>query len=179
MSSLADHRISTLESSNAELQEQLDLLIRAGFNNEQKFVWLQTVILALLDVDDVDDLDHVLSREFIDRPDVDESMLFLQDFDLNNSYKHIQGIEKDHPLARRLTDLTAPTCETTRREEYEELFRTKVEEPGSVALIPIFEKDLRGVLAIGSRDHSRFNLAMDTLFLNFLGEVLGRVARRI
>ena len=82
-------------------------------------------------------------------------------------------------MERRVCNLVQPVCETIRLSEYELLFNKSMSEPTSVALVPIADSGVRGLLTIGSEDPMHFRLDMSTLFLDFLGRVVGRTVAKL
>lgn len=179
MTSLTAIRISSLEETNRRIQRQIDSILETGKRNEEKFVWLRDLVLILMDVCDMEQLDEVLGCDLIVRKEIDETRLFLWDVNLGHSYKHIRSAEELGPMERRVCDLVQPVCETIRLSEYELLFNKSMTEPTSVALVPIADSGVQGLLTIGSEDPMHFRLDMSTLFLDFLGRVVGRTVAKI
>lgn len=179
MTSLTAIRISSLEETNRRIQAQLDSILETGKRNEEKFHWLRDLVLSLMDVSDLEQLDDVLGGTLIARNKIDETRLFLWDVDLAHAYRHIRCAEDLGSMENRVRNLEHPVCETIRLSEYEVLFNKSMTEPTSVALIPIWHSGIRGLLTIGSDDPLHFRLDMSTLFLDFLGRVVGRTVARI
>jgi hypothetical protein len=67
-----------------------------------------------------------------------------------------------------------PKCGELQHEQLAYLFGSQAKETGSVALVPITGERTMGILAIGSRDASRFHSGKGTEFLRRLGDVVGR-----
>ena len=178
MSSLTARRISTLEATNKEIQQQLSSLIDTGKRNEEKFFWLQSVILAMMDSATAEQLDDVLGRVLKGRANVDEVRLFIDGID-TGILEHIRPSHNLDSLESRLLDLDGSVCETMRLSEYKLVFEKELQEIPSVAFVPVFRGGISGVLTIGSKDPQHFSYELSTLFLDFLGQVVGRVAQRI
>jgi len=66
-----------------------------------------------------------------------------------------------------------PQCGRFKQEQLQYLFGDQAQAIESVALIPLGRKARLGLLAIGSREASRFHPGMGTLFLTHLGELTG------
>ena len=179
MTSLATHRISSLEARNKEIQDQLDSLIQTGQRNDEKFRWLATTILELYDVGGWNQLDGILSDVLSGRENINAARLYLWNIDSNPSLKCICPAEELGELGERTKSLTSSICETTRPKDYEQIFKMQSDTATSVAFVPVSFESVRGVLAIGSVDPLHFSLTMSTLFLDFLGDVLGRVVSKI
>ena len=73
-----------------------------------------------------------------------------------------------------------PVCTVLRAEELEwSVSDPEHEDDGSAVLAPIFWEGGEGCLAIGSRETNHFTSDMDTLFVTYIAEVLGRVIQRL
>ena len=66
MSTVIAHRLSALEDSNSEIKQQLELMLEIGRRNEEKFLWLKSFILKLLEVQGFAQLDQVMFHQLID-----------------------------------------------------------------------------------------------------------------
>ena len=60
MSTVIAHRLSALEDSNSEIKQQLELMLEIGRRNEEKFLWLKSFILKLLEVQGFAQLDQIV-----------------------------------------------------------------------------------------------------------------------
>ena len=178
MPSLLNHRISYLETTNDEIQQQLDDLLETARRNEEKFLWLRNLILELIDVQDSAELDYTLGTECCGRSNVDDARFYVWGIKANGSFNHIFDASQLGAMELRLGSLKSSVCENLRPHEYRSLFGRETMDTASVALVPITSPSLRGVLAIGSRDPLCFTLERSMLFLEFLGDVIGKVARR-
>ena len=179
MSTVIAHRLSALEDSNSEIKQQLELMLEIGRRNEEKFLWLKSFILKLLEVQGLAQLDQVVFHQLIDFTHVNHVMLFLKELNQEGELLHVKSVKHPESVHPRLFSLEKTLCETCREEEYHNLFGVSVDEPPSVALVPIQFRSYLGTLAIGSTDHAKFNVDVDTLFLDFLGEVIARVIVRL
>lgn len=179
MSTVIAHRLSALEDSNSEIKQQLELLLEIGRRNEEKFLWLKSFILKLFEVQGFAQLDQVIFHQLIDFTHVNHVTLFLKELNHQGDLLHIKAVKYPNRVHPRLFDLEKTQCETSREEEYYNLFEVSVNEPSSVALVPLHYRSYLGTLAIGSIDHAKFNVDVDTLFLDFLGEVIARVIVRL
>ncbi|MCY3883459.1 MAG: DUF484 family protein [Gammaproteobacteria bacterium] len=179
MPSLTTHRISSLEARNQEIQDELNLLIRTGSRNDEKFRWLTTSILALYDVADWLQLDTTLETVLGGRDNVDAARLYLWSIEPELALEFIRPAHELGKLQKRTLALSSSVCETTRPCDYERIFEKQPSYATSVAFVPISYQKAQGVLTIGSFDPSHFSLSMSTMFLDFLGEVIGRVVNKL
>ncbi len=179
MPTVISRRLSTLEDNNSDLQKQMDLLLEVAERNEGKFLWLKKFILDLIETEDLGQLDRVLHESFIESTNVDHAILYLLHHELQGKYQHLRSVQNNTVSYPGLFTLNRTMCETCREEEYVVLFEKSVQSHPSIALVPLNFKKYQGTLAIGSTDHAKFNVDVDTLFLDFLGEVLARVVTRL
>jgi hypothetical protein len=73
---------------------------------------------------------------------------------------------------RPLLDAGKPECGQPTSKKAEFLFGPDAQEVQSYALVPLQHAGLKGFLAIGSRNSSRFEAGMGHLFLSQMGEIV-------
>ena len=171
-------RLSLLENTNHELKQQLETLFEIGERNEQRFVWLKELVLELLITENASQLDRTLHSKLTEMDNVDDVLLFVFKENPSIKLKHVRDISLVE-VSSRLVSLSNTLCETCRANEYHSIFSVSIDNSGSMALIPYSYETTQGVLAIGSNEPAKFAGNVDTLFLNFLGEVVARVVLRI
>jgi uncharacterized protein YigA (DUF484 family) len=69
-------------------------------------------------------------------------------------------------------------CGALRKEELTYLFPT-AGEMGSAALMPLYDGEELGVIAVGSSDAHRYSSSMGTLFLTHIADVVVRLLPRL
>jgi len=173
--SLIERQVQLLREREQGLQRQLRELVGIARENDGLAKRLHRFALGLLD-----------ARSFEDAIEASRELL-RQEFGLEAVVVRVRGradsepggpelvLEDDHRLARVLTELSSgkPQCGG----EFEEgllryLFGDRVADIRSCALVPLGEKNPRGVLALGSSDPHRFHPGMGTVYLARLGELL-------
>lgn len=173
--SLIERQVQLLRERETGLQRQLRELVSIARENDALGNWLHRFALALLE-----------ARSFEDAIEAGRELL-RQEFGLEAVVVRLRGradsppsgpelvLEDDHRLAGVLTQLAGgkPLCGS----DFEEgllryLFGERVTEIRSCALIPLGDKNPRGVLALGSHDPHRFHPGMGTVYLARLGELL-------
>jgi uncharacterized protein YigA (DUF484 family) len=88
------------------------------------------------------------------------------------------GVDYHDPDAAELQNFEAflktsrPQCGRFKREQLQYLFGDQAQAIESAALIPLGHHCKLGLMAIGSREASRFHPGMGTLFLTHLGELM-------
>jgi uncharacterized protein YigA (DUF484 family) len=70
-----------------------------------------------------------------------------------------------------------PLCGALSEAQASFLFADAATDIASAALVPVCDNECFGLLAIGSYDELRFNPAMGTVFLTYIGEMIGRTLR--
>lgn len=179
MTSLTTHRISSLESKYKETQEELDTLIQTGKRNDEKFHWLRTVVLALFDVENWTELNIFMKEILSGRDNIDAVRLFLWNLPTDPEMDCIRPAQELGSLEQRTRSLASSICEKTRPDDFERFFGKQPEEVTSIALVPVSFVSIRGLLVVGSDDPMHFEHAMSTLFLDFLGDMMGRTLNKI
>jgi len=173
--SLIERQVQLLREREQGLQRQLRELVGIARENDGLARRLHRFALGLLD-----------ARSFEDAIEASRELL-RQEFGLEAVVVRVRGradsepggpelvLEDDHRLARVLTELSSgkPQCGG----EFEEgllryLFGDRVADIRSCALVPLGEKNPRGVLALGSSDPHRFHPGMGTVYLARLSELL-------
>jgi len=65
-----------------------------------------------------------------------------------------------------------PICGRLNDEQQKFLFEKNADLVNSTALVPLFSTEKLGILALGSKDESRFHPGMGTVFISHLGELI-------
>ena len=175
--SLVERQVSVLRDQKDEHKKKLQFLIANAKQNEQLNNKLNKLILDMMDATSLDQLlnlvEHRLSADF----SADEVIVRL----LNSSAKSDKASWRAEELSafERVTEKRKPVCGKLSDDHMQALFNDTAEKINSVALIPLIKdedsKQCVGLVAIGSKETSRFSADMDTMFLSHLAKVLTRV----
>ncbi len=175
--SLIERQVAVLRDRNMSMRRRMNELLQAARDNDTLFSKTRSLTLAMLDVRSWHELNEVLATNM------------LVDFEADFVCCHVNGrtVALDHIVshrealpADRFTRGTSPVCLTLRGDEMSALFPVqKHDEPGSVVLIPLRLEHASGCLAVGSRDPRRYSPEMDTLFVNYIGDVLAKIVDRL
>ena len=175
--SLIERQVAVLRDRNMAMRRRMNDLLQAARDNDTLFSKTRSLTLAMLDVASWHELNEVLATNM------------LVDFAADFVCCHVTGrtVALDHIVSHRealpsdrFTKGTSPVCLTLRGDEMQTLFPTQQhDEPGSVVLIPLRLEQPDGCLAVGSRDPRRYSPEMDTLFANYIGDVLARIVDRL
>lgn len=178
--SLTLRQMVELRDEKEQLSSLNDALIETGRDYETKLAWLQAATLQLMDISDIYELDAAIGGEHLGHPHVDHSALWLKSDRSAGAMSHIRFVSDDNEfLNDRLFTLNTAVGEAWRADEYAELFDVEIEDPASVALIPIKTSENRAVMTFGSLSPTRFSVSFGTVFLDFLSGVIGRVIDRV
>ena len=173
--SLLERQLSTLRKECASHQQKLNELVEVAHKNDLLIERLHQMTLALIDTTDLDEVLNVLEdqlhaefkadcvelRLFTPAELEDPSVLELSEQEALNHFQDF--FQKNRPL-----------CGSLSPEQQRFLFDAEADGIRSTALIPIKNKSIAGMLAIGSNDEERFHCDMSTEFLSRLGEVVSQ-----
>ncbi len=168
--SLVERQVGILRERNVEVRRRANELLEAARVNDQLFEKTRTLTLALLDAGSMRELNEVLATHLL----VD----FNADFvccHVTGSYEPLDhfSVHEEIPF-RSLLNAGRATCTTLRSHELEQVFPNGIHgDAGSAVLIPI--EGTESILAVGSRDPAHFAPDMDTLFVTYMAQILGKV----
>ncbi|HEY5645079.1 MAG TPA: DUF484 family protein [Pseudomonadales bacterium] len=175
--SLIERQVAILRERNMQMRRRMNELLQTGKENDELFAKTRTLTLELLNVDTWHELNEVLAT------------YVLADFNADFVCCHLVGlpVHLDHlvsheaePPYERFAPSSVPVCTMLRAEDMGRLFPAESHEnDGSAVLAPLGWEHGEGCLAVGSRQTNRFTSDMDTLFVTYIGEVLGRVIQRL
>ena len=178
--SLIERQVERLREKNNQLQEEMVETLQIAKDNEKLFEATKALTLRLVPAASIQEiidivqetLRHDFKAEFSRigltyLPDDISSCPGVFLFDANQHRPLKEFIKTDHAVCKRLHKETANI-----------LFSEQAVDVGSSALVPLGPRAKYGILAIGSRDKSHFHKDMDTLFLDFIGKVVGQLISR-
>lgn len=193
--SLIERQVSVLREQSQDLKRQLHALVQVARDNDRLNEQMQRLTLALLEAPDLSTtlraLGDSLHNDF--RADAVVMGLFshegqLPHFDHQEEI-NLRGLTPDaEGTAAFATLLTTgkPLCGRLRHGQMSYLFGDMAEDNINSAVVlalntpdgDTLQTKHLGLLGIGSRDPKRYHAAMGTLFLNYLGELIGRAVGR-
>lgn len=178
--SLTDVRLPELRAEITDLRERLEHVTDIFVENEASFRIVAHIALAVQACNSLQELDHTVGVTVVEQS-ADHARLFLDKPVIEPSAEsHIQCLQSlDETLRAKLATLVETKCEASRAETYESLLGVEVEDPASVALIPVAFESLQGVLVIGSKNPDFYANDVGSLYLDFLGASIARSAYRI
>jgi uncharacterized protein YigA (DUF484 family) len=178
--SLLERQVKILRERSIESRHTLNALMENAKYNDQLFNVTRALILALLIEDDVSQIASATEANLNTQPGIDASAVILFKTD------HLYNVENTRLESTEFLQDDFPTllrdrktiCKSIEKETASFLFPHRGSSIRSVALCPIGRERMLGVLAIGNKAHDYFNADLDTLFLDFIGEVLESIIIR-
>lgn len=172
--SLVERQTSVLRERNRQLERKLKELIQLARENEQLGANLHRLGLGLLQADSLDSVLALTREQLCDEFKADEVMVRLIGPDASGAPYFCTPDDPGLVHFAGLFEHRRPVCGRADPQQLDWLFGVEVAEGlGSAVLIPLFDTEPLGVLALGSRDAVRFHPSMGTLFLGYLGELVG------
>lgn len=172
--SLLERQVKILRERGIESRRTLNSLMENAEYNDQLFSVTRTLILALLVEKDVAQITSATEANLNTQPGIDASSVIIfaaEDLhDVENARIESSDFLQDE-FPTLLRDRKT-ICKNVKRETAKFLFPHRGSGIRSVALCPIGRERMLGVLAIGNKAQDYFNADLDTLFLDFIGEVL-------
>lgn len=177
--SLLERQVKILRERSIESRHTLNALKENAKYNDQLFSVTRTLILALLIEDDVSQITSATEANLNTQPGIDASSVILFES------AHICNVENTRLESADFLQESFPTllrdrktiCKSIEKKAAAFLF-PRHGGIRSVALCPIGRERMLGVLAIGNKAQDYFNPELDTLFLDFIGEVLESIIIR-
>ena len=178
--SLLERQVKILRERSIESRHNLNALMENAKYNDQLFSVTRTLILALLIEDDVSQIASATEANLNTQPGIDASSVILFETD------HLYNVENTRLESTDFLQESFPTllrdrktiCKAIEKDTANFLFPHRGSGIRTVALCPIGRERMLGVLAIGNKAQDYFNPDLDTLFLDFIGEVLESIIIR-
>ncbi len=173
--SLISKQLEMFRSKHKELENQLNALIEIARENDTSFHRMHELTLALLEAKGIDAAVANLEKVFFD--------CFLTDFvairiikensesSITNLYVDTDNDNLKH-FSKELSS-NLPQCGRPTMAQAKFLFGDSAKEVKSCAIIPMVFSELEGLIAIGSKDDTRFHYSMGNLFLSQISEIIG------
>lgn len=175
--SLLERQVNILRGRGNEARQKLGLLLNNARNNDQLFDTTRILILALLRCDTADAVANIVQDQLSDLENIDYCEIILIGDEQSTSVRN----ESAQSLTERFKDvfrLKRTHCGALPAANIAYLFGDETHAK-STALCPIIENDeVLALLALGNQHEDYFNLNLDTLFLDFIGEVIGAILKQ-
>lgn len=180
--SLVERQVAVLRQRNVDVRHRLNQLIENARKNDILFEKTKRLTLSLLNTQQLDDcLDALffgLQHEF----DIHFSQVLIisemaQQIPVpaNQQARLVEHSQMDEYLPKIIKSRRA-ICGQLNKSEKDFIFGSKAHDIGSTAIAPLyFENETIGVIAIANRDPDFYRSSMNTLFLNYIADILSRL----
>ena len=175
--SLVEHQVKVLRDQNSQLKRKLMDLVHVARDNNRLNERMHQLTLGLINANSLEALLDTLRENLLVEFKADTVTMRLAG--LPEARARECAVDIFDTESRELGHFEAflktsrPQCGRFKQEQLQYLFGDQAQAIESVALIPLGRKTGLGLLAIGSREASRFHPGMGTLFLTHLGELTG------
>ncbi|CAA9892608.1 conserved hypothetical protein [Candidatus Methylobacter favarea] len=173
--SLISKQLEIFRSKHRELESQLTALIEIARDNDTSLNRMHKLTLALLEASTLEEavanLDLVLSDYFL--TDFVAIRIIRQNSGTAIANLFIEPGSKNLEPFAEVFARKQPKCGRPTLAQAKVLFGNAALEVKSCAIIPMKRAGLEGIVAIGSRDESRFHYSMGNLFLTQMSEIIG------
>lgn len=175
--SLIERQVQVLREQSTHYRRQLEELIEVARENDQLNGRLHRLTLALMEAASLDEVLNVLQDELRDKFKADAVELKL--FQAEELAEQADKGEPGANLFRDFITSGRPSCGELDDARLAYLFGSAATDTASVAIVPLTDNQVSGVLAIGSHDADRFHSGQGLDFLRRLGEVVGRALQNV
>ena len=176
--SLLERQVTILRNRGIEARQKLSNLLENARNNDQLFDTTRNLVLALLRARNMTEIADVTQDQLSNQANIDACEIILvayPEIHVSQSVR-TESLEK---LKRDFDDvfrLKRTHCGAMTEEQIDYLFPTGNPKIRSTALCPVIcNSEVLALLAFGNKEENYFNVKLDTLFLDFIGHVVGAV----
>ena len=173
--SLIQRQVELLRTDYNSTTDRLMELLANAKNNDDIFILTKKLILDLIEARNIEEITFTVEERFKKDFGADKSRLIF----FTESNKNIPKCRIKNPAESVdiLADLMKPSelfCGEVNQEITKFIFNeeTTIKE---VALIPLTTNSLKGMIALGSAQQGKYTENKDTLFLEFVSEVVSKL----
>lgn len=176
--SLLERQVTILRNRGTDARQKLNNLLENARNNDQLFDTTRNLVLALLRAKNVTEIADVAQDQLSNQANIDSCEIILID-KKNLKVADSVRIESKDILKKQFADvfrLKRTHCGVLSEQQTQYLFSVQGNSIKSTALCPVISNgDVLALIAFGNRSDNYFNINLDTLFLDFIGHVVGAV----
>lgn len=181
--SLLEYQVSLLRKTTASYRQEFERLVEVARQNEAIMQKTRRLILAGVACSSLDDLVIVIDDMVREEFDASHHTLLLFDTNRGSSIRYCSEEERNKHL-NGLPSLKRSSCALLDKTAIQFLFPETHRLILSTALVPILgsqenEKDCIGILVLGSQSPYTFSKEKETLFLQYLTEMLSGIFQRL
>jgi uncharacterized protein YigA (DUF484 family) len=179
--SLLERQVSILRDRGVDARRKLNHLLDNARDNDQIFEATRDIVLALLRARDVEEISQVAEDKLRLQANIDVCEMIFVTGNIDDSPDKVRT-EDESRLREDFVDvfrLKRTHCGLLTEDQTRFLFGDSATNIASTALCPIIiNGEVHGLLAIGNQHENYFNINLDTLFLDFIGNVVSAVLDR-
>jgi uncharacterized protein YigA (DUF484 family) len=177
--SLVEKQVGVLRERNIDMRRRLNTLTSNARDNDTLYEQTRTLVLKLLEAGSPAELHNAFIESMASDFQVEHAsmILFGEQADSDGDYR-VETAESAKIEIGALLKGRKAVCGALRKEELTYLFPT-AGEMGSAALMPLYDGEELGVIAVGSSDAHRYSSSMGTLFLTHIADVVVRLLPRL
>jgi uncharacterized protein YigA (DUF484 family) len=176
--SLLERQVTLLRESGIEARQKLGNLLENARSNDQLFDTTRNLVLALLRAENTTELGEACQDQLGSLANIDAlEVIFVEHQQLN-----VASTVRTYPPKKMMQDfkdifrLKRTHCGAMEKWQLDILFPNAGESVSSTALCPVVNNgEVLALLAFGSNSEDYFNTHLDTLFLDFIGSVVGAI----
>ncbi|WP_455380403.1 DUF484 family protein [Acidihalobacter prosperus] len=172
--SLLERQTTVLRDRNRRTERKLKELVQLARENEQLSANLHRLGLGLLQADSLDSVLATTREQLCDEFKADEAVVRLISVGKSDAPYVCSRDDPGLTYFKDLFERRRPICGKVDLEQLDWLFGNEVSKQlESAVIIPLIDTEPLGLLALGSYAADRFHPSMGTLFLGYLGELVG------
>ena len=173
--SLIERQLAVYRERNVELRQRLSSLLENARRNDKLFGKTKRLVLALIDAKNWIDVEVALDDSLRQDFSVDHwSLIYFTDEKLEHPLRSISSKEKQREIHRLFKGHRA-FCGQLTDETMDLLLDEHHSSAESIAAAQIRNGQQTGVLCVASDDPKFYRSSMDTLFLDYISDVLGLI----
>lgn len=179
--SLLERQVAILRNRGIDARKKLGTLLDNASTNDHLFDATRNLVLALLKAEQVGEVINIVQDQLSDYANIDVCEIFVvedMDYKLPDSIhaRSAQQLKQDFDDLYRLK---RTHCGALGADKIASVFSSSASHIKSTALCPaIYNDEILAVIALGNNNDNYFNANLDTLFLDFIGQVLGATLNR-
>ena len=177
--SLVEKQVSVLRERNIEMRRRLSTLTGNARDNDKLYEQTRSLVLKLLDATSIEELHGAFDDSMKNDFQVEHSsMILFGEPGQDQGDCRVESADSAKIEIGALLKGGKAVCGPLRKAELSYLFPDSGE-IGSAALMPLYNGEELGVIAVGSSDANRYNSSMGTLFLTHVADVVVRILPRL
>ena len=173
--SLIERQLAVYRERNVELRQRLSDLLENARRNDNLFSKTKRLIVTLINANNWIDIEAALDDSLRQDFNVDHwSLLYFTDKQLEHPLRSISNKDKQREIHRLFKGRRA-FCGQLSDETMDLLLNEEHSDAESIAAAQIRNGQQTGVICVASNDPKFYRNNMDTLFLDYIADVLGLI----